>query len=78
MVAFAATIIAGALVASTFATWTSGGAWGCLVIAALACVIRGWQSRDEGYLMKYENNVEPGEDTSGGSAARRLGGLAAR
>ena len=64
VVAFVAASIASALVASTFATWTSGGAWGCLIIAALACVIREWESEDEGYVIEYEDAVEADEKTN--------------
>ena len=63
MVAFVAASIASALVASTFETWMGGGAWGFLVIAALACVIREWESKDEGYVNEYEDAVEVDEES---------------
>ena len=64
MVAFVTASIASAMVASTFATRTGGGAWGLLTIAALACVIREWESKDEGYVIEYEAAVEPDEETN--------------
>ena len=51
VVAFIAASIATALVASTFETRMGGGAWGFLIIAALSCVIREWESKDEGYVI---------------------------
>ena len=62
MVAFVAASIASALVASTFATGTGGGAWGCFIVTALACVIRDWESKDEGYVIEYEDAVEADEE----------------
>ena len=63
MVAFVATSIASALVTSTFETWIGGGAWCFLVIAALACVIREWESKDEGYVNEYEDAVKTDEES---------------
>ena len=63
MVAFVAASIAGALVTSTFETWIGGGAWCFLVIAALACVIREWESKDEGYVNEYEDAVKTDEES---------------
>ena len=63
MVAFVATSIASALVTSTFETWIGGGAWCFLVIAALACVIREWESKDEGYVIEHEDAVEADEES---------------
>ena len=59
--AFVAASIASGLAVITFGTWQGGGAWGLLVFAALACVIREWESKDEGYVIVYEDAVKADE-----------------
>ena len=64
MVEFIAVSIASGMVASTFATWMGGTAWCFLVIAALACVIREWESKDEGYVIECKVAVVANEETN--------------
>ena len=61
--AFVAASIASGLVVTTFGTWQGGGAWGFLVFAALACVIREWESKDEGYVIVYEDADKTDEES---------------
>ena len=64
MVAFVALSIASGLAVTSFGTWQGGGAWGLLVFAALACVIREWESKDEGYVIECKVAVVANEETN--------------
>ena len=62
VVAFVAASIASGLAVTSFGTWQGGGAWGLVVFAALACVIREWESKDEGYVIEYKDAVETADE----------------
>ena len=54
LVEFFIVYIGSALVAYTFASWTSGWIWGCVVVAAFRRLIREWETEDEGYVIEDE------------------------
>ena len=65
-VEFFAVSIGSALVAYTFASWTSGFTWGFVIVAAFLRLIREWETEDEGYVIEY---VEDPEDANDGVVA---------